>query len=187
MPHAYATTSLHDRLRAATSADHARLDTLMSGFDLTDGHAYCAFLTIHALALEQIGPWWRAGDAGDFGRLRIALMRDLRALAGVPAGRPARADFPPGAQGHGWGIGYVLRGSRLGARLLRGRVGPGLSTFYLDQPLETGWRTFLDALDQTGRLQPELQPAIIKEARATFGLFASLAQPPCDKALHDRF
>lgn len=134
-------------LRAATAADHGRVDRAYARFDLSDRRAYGDFLVAHALALRPIeraiaavAPWpdWRPRWP--------ALAQDLDEL-----GRAAPAHYatlPTPDVAGAWGMLYVVEGSRLGGALLARRVGPGLPRRYLapEPDAASGWPAFQAAL-----------------------------------------
>ncbi|MET3664386.1 biliverdin-producing heme oxygenase [Caulobacter sp. 1776] len=146
--------SLRDRLRAATSASHAALDDVVSGWRIDTPRGYGAFLTASAialapmeLALERAGVAEWLPDWPQRGR-RAVLAKDLVAMGlDVPPSSPC---FVP-SRDFGAGLLYVLEGSRLGARFLARRVraaGAGLPLAYLAHGEEEDlWRTFLTWLD----------------------------------------
>lgn len=162
-------------LRAATEAEHARLDNLFDRFDLADADDYGRFLLAHAgalLAVEQgmdiagadrIVPGWPD-------RHRSALIRaDLDALG---LDTPDPLPFaPPADDAACWGTAYVVEGSRLGGALLARRVADGLPRTYLSAVHSKGaWRGFVAALDQALTSDDRIDRAV-HAARVTFGLF----------------
>ncbi len=163
------------RLRAATAADHDRLDGLFGRFDLGDAGDYGQFLAAHASA---IGAVEAALDGAGMTRLlpdwpsrrRGALvLADLAAL-----GVPAVAALPPPAiadDAAAWGAAYVVEGSRLGGALLARQVAAGLPASYLAAPQPKGaWREFLVALD-AAIVSEEQYVRATAGACATFDLF----------------
>lgn len=176
----------HAALRAATRDAHARLDLLMTRFDLADATRYAAFLSAHARALPAVET---ALDAAGFAarladwparRRGAALADDLRALGAPP---PAPLDAPalasPAAQ---WGAAYVIEGSRLGGVMLARRVGAGLPRAYLATPPPPGnWRLFLAELDKAVML-PHDTAAAGAAANAVFGLFEQAARTGMETA-----
>ena len=113
------------RLRAATDAYHRRVDGELSAFDLTQVADYGRFLLVHAMALPPLE------DAMTRSGLRIArphtapglrssaLRADLEGLGLAP---PDPVTILPVTAAEGWGVAYVLEGSRLGGRILARRV-----------------------------------------------------------------
>ena len=167
-------------LRAATSADHDRLDALFAGFDLGDRASYVRFLLAHAAALLAVeGAIDAAGMAAllpDWAaRRRGGLIGDDLAALGIAV--PARLPAPALAgEAAAWGAAYVLEGSRLGGAVLAGRVAPGLPTGYLAAPQPKGaWRTFVTMLDQAVASPDETQAAAAG-ASAVFALFEAAAR-----------
>jgi len=120
-------------VRRAGRAAHERVDVAFSGFDLGNPASYAAFLDTHAaivlplermLAERVLPPWTPRAEC---------LRGDLSAL-GRPVPPPLTiAASGAGAAYDGWchGALYVLEGSRLGGRVLAGRVPDGLPHAYL--------------------------------------------------------
>lgn len=142
----------HRALRDGTAAAHERVDAVFSRFDLSDRSGYAAFLGAHA---DATLPFEAALDAADAGRV-VPDWRDrrrgdlLRAdLADLGMAEPdAPSPRLAGDVAAAAGAIYVLEGSRMGARLLARRVGPGLPARFLNarQSPET-WRKLLSCLD----------------------------------------
>ncbi|USI73834.1 biliverdin-producing heme oxygenase [Sphingomonas morindae] len=165
----------HAALRAATRADHDRVDALFGALTLASAADYRAFLLAQALALPAVE---RALDEADFagaladwpGRRRgDALAADLAALhTQAPDPLPPPALAGRAAQ---WGAAYVLEGSRLGGQLLARQLGAGQPNAYLGKVHAPGkWRDFLSALDQAIETPPAVAEAVAG-ARAVFALF----------------
>jgi heme oxygenase len=98
----------------------------------------------------------------------------------APAPRPARTL----AGADGWGAQYVLEGSRLGGRMLAGRVGAGLPRRYLaERTGPGGWLRFQDELRAEALAGGAgwLERAIAA-ARAAFIRFADAAEAHWDAA-----
>jgi heme oxygenase (biliverdin-IX-beta and delta-forming) len=164
--------SIHLRLKLATRPDHDRVDRSLSRFDLANLADYAAFLILNAAALSALRPHWRSEDDADFGGLVEALAVDLAELgAAMPS--PGRTS----GSIDGLGLAYVVRGSRLGSKILRKRVGPGFPTAYLDFKPATSWNELLRQLDQCDPAEPGFEQASIAGARATFALYQRLARP----------
>lgn len=173
-------------LRAATRAEHERLDALFAGFDLADPASYRAFLTAHAMALPSVEA---ALDAGGFAnalpdwperRRGGALAADLAAL-GVPPPSPLTAP-PLATPAARWGAAYVLEGSRLGGAFLARQVAAGLPLTYLGTPQPPGrWRQFLSGLD-TAVIEPQDRSVAYDSARATFALFEAAGRRLLERA-----
>jgi heme oxygenase len=168
-------TGARTAIRAATAADHERLDGLFEGFDLAEGCSYGRFLIAHAAALIPIETALDAAGAealipGWADRRRSAMIRaDLAALGLAP---PEPAPFPELEDDAScWGAAYVVEGSRLGGALLARRIAPGLPRSYLGTPQAKGaWRTFVDALD-AALLSAERVDRASRAAQATFSFF----------------
>lgn len=166
--------SIHVRLKLATWPDHRRVDRLISGFDLGRPETYGAFLALNFEALSALRPHWRGADEADFAGLIEALAADLAALRMESSGE---VDPVPGPV-DGLGLAYVVRGSRLGSKILRKRVGPGLPTDYFDFRLGKPWARFLEELDLRGETGPQDEFALFSGARETFAVYARLADTP---------
>jgi heme oxygenase (biliverdin-IX-beta and delta-forming) len=145
---------LRDRLRAATSQDHATLDAIVSALDFETPFGYAGFLWSSAaalipleLALERAGveDWL---EDWPLRSRRAALTLDLAHLGvSIPVSKPQ----PTPTHGFGAGLLYVLEGSRLGARVLAKRVrgaGADLPVAYLTHGGDAHpWRSFLTWLE----------------------------------------
>lgn len=173
MTHLRARGSLRVRLREETRDDHRLIDATLSTLDLAVAAHYRDFLSIHRAALGELEDAWRPADRPDFAGLLHALDVDLAALGGTAHARAfrARADVL-----QGWGVGYVIRGSRLGSILLRKRVAAHLPTAYLDFVPQLDWPGFLTLLDQ----DPLAQAApgatqVIDGAKVAFSVFGTAA------------
>jgi heme oxygenase len=163
--------SIHARLKGATRRDHHRVDHSISRFNLACPVDYVAFLSINSAALASLRSRWRSADDADFNALAQSLTDDLSAMGG---------DHPPGlipdpGPIDGLGLAYVVRGSRLGSKVLRKRVAPGLPTAYLDFEPTLSWRQLLQQLDDAESGGIEAGEIIIAGAQATFAVYARLA------------
>jgi heme oxygenase len=146
---------------------------MISRFDMTRRDQYGAFLNIHYCALEALRPDWRTEDSDDFGKMTRALRNDLEALGMAPAKQPAMARAAQ-AGGNRLGIAYVMRGSRLGSKVIRGRVAPEFAASYLDFIPAQSWAEFLNELAASSENQGCGPSRVIDGARFTFELFARL-------------
>jgi len=164
----------HEALRAATRANHDRVDALFGCFDIARLEDYRRFLRAHATAflavetaLDAIGLERLVDDWPE--RRRNALIRaDLESLGEIP---PEPAAFPIASDAAAIGAAYVLEGSRLGGALLARRVGDGLPKEYLATPLPAGaWRKFLEELD-SALDEPAMVADAAEAARAVFDRF----------------
>jgi len=126
------------------------------------------------MALTVLRPHWRRADEDDFNGLVDALAADLAALGMEPSDEvdPVRGPID------GLGLAYVVRGSRLGSKILRKRVGPGLPTEYFGFRLGQPWARFLDELDLRGETGPQDEFALFGGVRETFAVYARLADTP---------
>lgn len=134
--------SFHQRIRRETRTAHDIVDDAMSVFDLQDAKAYGRFLGHHAQALAALRSQVRAEDRSDVQEMANRIEEDLR---GLGVGDVVTAS--PSERLDGFGVAYVLRGSRMGARILRARIGPGLPTRYMDFTPALTWRDFLAELE----------------------------------------
>jgi heme oxygenase len=164
---------LHSSLRAATHGEHMTVDRMISRFDLTRREDYGDFLNIHYGALQALRPDWRPEDAGDFGDMAHALRNDLEALGMTSAKQPAMARAAQ-TTGNRLGIAYVIRGSRLGSRIIRSRVSPEFAASYLDFIPAQSWTQFLRELAASPENEGCGPSRVIGGARYTFELFARL-------------
>ncbi|AVQ04064.1 heme oxygenase [Caulobacter segnis] len=170
---------LRDRLRAATSSDHAALDAMAAALDFESVSGYGRFLSASAaaltpleLALELAGVEAWIGDWPERSR-RATLARDLAAM-----GLPSPPITVPSTPSRAFGVGllYVLEGSRLGARFLARRVrraGPDLPIGYLTHGDDADlWRSFLAWLEGQPRVGLRTDEAIAG-ARYGFQCFSA--------------
>ena len=151
----------------------------MSRFDLGDAKDYGDFLNIMAAAFGRVERWiedrWHAASINDRWSPRAPLaLRDLEILERPPVA-PIEERFEPAGDGKPEILGalYVLEGSRLGSRVLRKRVAPGLPTHFLDDsepPL--AWR---DLLRRIEGLSPMDLDRSSKAASAVFDIFLKAA------------
>lgn len=168
-------TSARTAIRAATAADHERLDGLFEGFDLGDAGSYGRFLIAHAAALlpveaaldaagaDRLIPAWTERRRGEMIRADLAALG--LALPELTAFEPLDDDAAC------WGAAYVVEGSRLGGALLARRIAPGLPRSYLGTPQAKGaWRTFVEALDAALLADDRIARAT-RAARETFSFF----------------
>jgi heme oxygenase len=163
--------SAHAILRARTAAEHATTDAAFSRFDLGDRESYVLFLLAHgrvlpaieaALACEPSLPQWRPRSAH--------LAEDLQSF-GRDLPDPLTLDPVSGAA-ESLGLLYVMEGSRLGGRILLGRVAPDFSALYLAATHQPGeWRAFTELLDErASREPPDWLERLVAGARFGFQL-----------------
>jgi heme oxygenase len=162
---------VHRLLRDATRIDHALIDRMLLPFDLKRPEDYRAFLTVHLEALLSLRGNWRPRDSEDFDRMILCLITDLEAL-GTPKGLMPMSACIPSSPSAGLGIAYVIRGSRLGAAVLRRGVAKGLSTSYLDFVPTLSWSEFLGQLEFAADDSNATNDAILT-ARSTFNVFVT--------------
>ncbi|MDP9088264.1 MAG: biliverdin-producing heme oxygenase [Pseudomonadota bacterium] len=166
---------VHRLLRAATRADHALLDRMMLRIDLATPQDYGIFLQLHQRVLQTLEAYWREEDREDFAGMQRAVAQDIQAL-GIATSPTTRAvGHTPLLLSHQWGLAYVVRGSRLGAKFLRRGVPSGLPTAYLDFTPALTWPRFLEQLelipeDSSGATRDDS----IRGARVAFEIFAGV-------------
>ena len=178
------TPVLRTILKAATAAQHARLDTQLAGFDLHDLNGYRRFLEANATALLPLEVALVAAGVHDIlpdwdRRARTdAILIDLAAVDGA-----ARPLDPPVLANRAAALGtlYVLEGSRLGAAYLvkhvRRASDPRIvgATAYLAHGAgEHLWQTFLTVLESHAN-EVAYDGEIVRGARRTFEHFAAAA------------
>jgi heme oxygenase len=152
-------TGLRQRLRQATLALHAELDTALAFPACCDWDWYKRFLTVNsavigveqALAaggIEKLLPNWPERERS------AALRHDLTALGLRPRPRKLAAIGPDPAALLGWA--YVLEGSRLGAckvlQFVEGTAPPEIraATQFLRHGQDVGfWTSFLEVLQRS--------------------------------------
>ncbi|HEY0801150.1 MAG TPA: biliverdin-producing heme oxygenase [Steroidobacteraceae bacterium] len=165
-----------ERLRRSTREQHRALDTALSRYDLSLRKDYEAFLGIHWRALTELQNQWRKEDDAEFARLSSMIKNDLGCKGATPP-QSYRTQTQESARAHAIGVCYVIRGSRLGAALLRRRVPEDFPAAYLSAQLELSWRDFLLQLENYAR---SAKPAEILQAvcgaRAAFGVFSRTQQ-----------
>ena len=165
--------SIHLRLKLATRDEHNGVDLALSRFNLADADDYAAFLDLNHSALTALRPHWRSEDEADFTGVVDALATDLIDLGIEPS---TEAD-PLSGPIDGLGLSYVVRGSRLGSKILRKRVASELPTAYFDFRMGTPWARLLDQIDLRGPKGSGDEQALIAGAVRTFAVYASLARP----------
>ena len=162
-------------LRAATRADHERVDALYSRFDLTRAADYRRFLAAQAAAHIPVEEALDHAGAStvlpDWERRRRAelLRRDLDETGAEPSVAMLAPNFfgLPALLG---GL-YVIEGSRLGGALLKRGLPAGTSARFLDAPAEPGaWRRLIATID-TSIGAPDEIAAATSAAQAVFRLF----------------
>lgn len=174
--------TLRKHLRAATSAQHERVDAAYSAFDLGQRSGYRAFLSAHAQILLPLeAELERSGiesmlDDWSQRRRGTALLCDLADMDGTPPAPLLEHASKPA--GWCWGAAYVLEGSRLGGRVLAKRVGdadPSAPLRYLTHSSESPlWLRFLEKLEEQGPAYPWSD--LLAGANDTFVRFLEAAQ-----------
>ena len=163
-------------LRAATAAEHRRVDTAFSRFDLASEAGYRAFLLAQAegflpveTALDDAGAAsvlsdWPARRRGDLLRADLA---DLTVTLPEPFSGP---DFISGKASM-FGAIYVLEGSRLGGAVLKKTVPGHFPRRFLEARQAAGsWRSLLRALDEF-LIRPGDLDAAVTAAKEVFARF----------------
>jgi len=162
-------------LRAATAADHERVDRLFSSLDLAREVDYRLFLIAQAAAhlpieeaIDVAGAHALLADWPERKRAHL-LTADLADLgAGVPS--PQEPPALPDAASI-FGAIYVLEGSRLGGALLKRQLPAGLPKRFLNAEQAPGaWRKLLAKLDEFV-YAPEHLEAATNAARQVFMRF----------------
>ena len=167
--------STRNILRQATQRDHELLDRSMGRLDLTDRADYGILLNVHYNALRALAGRWSVRDHPDFSGLLTCLENDLRAL-NCPFGHAVVAQAANAECPGQWGLAYVIRGSRLGAAILRNRVPAGYPTSYLEYAPILTWPEFLKQLDCEDRvINSRALGQIIRGAQRAFAAFAAAA------------
>jgi heme oxygenase len=171
-------SNLHRSLRAATRSDHLGVDRLIGQLDLTRQDGYGRLLSIHHAVLQDLKSEWRPEDRDDFRAMSRRLQNDLRVL-GFPAANARSMSPILFTEGNQLGIAYVIRGSRLGASVLRSRIPPQFSASYLDFVPTLSWIQFLTQLQSVSRAdEAGATDAAIRGAKITFDLFSRLLTQP---------
>ncbi|WP_215745691.1 biliverdin-producing heme oxygenase [Gluconobacter sp. P1C6_b] len=165
-------------LRRVSRKAHEAVDEAFSRFDLADPQSYGAFLTAHARVLVGAEVYLsRHASSVPVWRPRAELLKDDLCQMGlaVPA---VQAECLPESDGTAMGVLYVLEGSRLGGRVLSGRVGEGLPRAYLSAFHQKGeWPAFLEQLGQyLDESDGARRQAVTEGAVATFGRFRKSAE-----------
>jgi heme oxygenase len=166
---------LHRALRTSTLSDHATIDRMLLPFDLNRSEDCRIFLRIHLTALVNLQADWRMQDRDDFEQMIRCIQRDLRTLGSAIA-TPALLSCTASNPARGLGIAYVIRGSRLGAGVLRRRVVSNLPTSYLDFIPALSWTAFLLELESVAH-DPTARSEATRAARDAFNVFAKEFAP----------
>jgi heme oxygenase len=162
---------VHRALRAATRNDHAWIDRMLLPFNLNRTEDYRTFLNIHFAALVTLQADWRLQDCEDFERMLRCVQGDLDTLGCTTIASQIPHNTPVSAP-KGLGIAYVVRGSRLGAAVLRRAIVSDLPTSYLDFVPALSWAEFLVELESIAGDTGGRDDAT-RSARRTFNAFAT--------------
>ena len=146
--------SVRAALRAATRAEHERVDAIFSRFDLASADGYRRFLlaqadaflpvetALDAAGAEGVVADWAARRRGDH------LRHDLRDMT-VTAPELFGPETLFSDKASMLGAIYVLEGSRLGGALLKRDVPDHLPKRFLEARQDAGsWRRLLELLDE---------------------------------------
>jgi heme oxygenase len=163
--------SVHGSLRAATRGSHASIDRMLLPLNFTRADEYRMFLKLHLAALVALEVDWRPQDGEDFAGLLRCLRADLEAL-GIATTAPPLLSRTPTIAFKGLGVGYVVRGSRLGAAILRRGVARDFPTAYLDFVPKLSWAAFLAELESIAD-DPNGRDQVTRAAQSTFNTFAA--------------
>ena len=164
-------------LRSHTKHHHDRVDEAFSSFDLCDEDNYRAFLTSHSRVLPSLELIMASQKSLPHVRPRSPLLAADLAAMGQPMPSPMLYAGSTGGAA-GWGILYVVEGSRLGGGLLATRVGDWLPNSYLSALHEPGeWRAVGQAIeDQASQHGTSWITDAVKAARACFDLYQCAAE-----------
>jgi len=196
-----ADTDPRQQLRAATAALHAQVD---GGMPLSRPDVrlpdYQQHLALLRTWVDALGPRVPALTER-LGREAAALQADLdecRALLGSAAPAPDAPDSPPwastaplhpDAEGFGWGVAYVIEGSRLGGQVLHRRLAQALAPHSLAYLRGAGhatgahWSAFLTQL-RAALETPQRVQAACEGATLAFTLLlqcAAMPAPECER------
>lgn len=182
-------TSARDHLRAATRANHERVDRRFGAYDLARPDDYRRFLVAHRAVLPACEAILAVSGAAallpdwPLRRRASALDADLASLGVDPDGDRAPGFLPeaPLDAAAAWGMMYVLEGSRLGGAVLARRVAdnPDAACRDATRYLTHGhglrlWPTFVAAFDRSAVVGDNLD-AVTASAGATFDRFDAAA------------
>jgi heme oxygenase len=166
-------------LKAATDDVHRELDDRLSALDLATDDGYRRFLGFQARTVPAMEGALAAAGLSDLiagweeGRRAASLESDLSALG---HSMPSPASAPPiTTAAEALGAAYVLEGSRLGGRILRGRVGKHLPARFLGESTHNPWPHVVAALDRHLHSEADIDQARLA-ARRTFGFFLDAAK-----------
>ena len=168
------TTTLRERLRTETSANHARVDALFSTLDLTCGAALGKFLAAHRAgfaAMRAAGPLMTE----TIGHTLLTEMIDAldADLARLRYHVPELSTQPVGSDA----IDHIVLGSRLGTAVLRRQWSAATdpearaASRYFSLPGQgAAWRAHTERLTSMPSDGPDAD-AMIKETKSLYDLF----------------
>lgn len=158
--------SVHDILRTSTREEHAAVDACITLLNLQTTRGYETFLHAHLDALKKLTHAFRNEDEVDFSSLIGALKHDLSFM-----GANFTNCWPNNEQSveplHGLGVGYVIRGSRHGARIIKKEIPQQFPVEYLSLIPFVSWSGFLADLNGSESMMIE----IVTSARCAFDQF----------------
>ncbi len=177
-------------LRARTTNLHDQVDAAFSDYRLDNEASYRCFLLAHAHALLPAEALLARQGGSLAWRPREALLANDLAVLGCSM--PIPLPFIGGSHhSTACGVLYVLEGSRLGGRLLAGRVKTGFPSAYLSAFHQTGeWRAIRNAIEAqalTGDI--DWLDEAVAGAQACFDLYlqaAAAASPALTERSLDR-
>lgn len=164
-------------LRAATAADHERVDAAFARFNLSDRESYTAFLRAQAAAMLPVeAALDLAVPAADWPARRRGhlLCADLAALASSPP--PLLASPVLAGAAEQLGALYVIEGSRLGGAMLVRSVPAEFPRSFLGANDSRLWRDLLDLLDAQLDTPDRLARAEAA-AKRVFAMFEAASAP----------
>jgi heme oxygenase len=175
------------RLREATASDHAAVDDVYSGFDLSSLAGYAAFLQAQHACLAPLEGRITATGVTDLlpdwpDRQRAALLADDLADLGRPSAPPLTVTLDLPSPAAVLGAVYVLEGSRFGGMLLARQLPPGAPARFLGAAAQPQlWRGLVAALDRHLDGEAALAAATAA-ARSVFDAFAAAGRDRLDVA-----
>lgn len=174
------------RLRLQTRSHHEAAESVLAHLlDRPSASGYRAFLErwygFHAVLEPRLSAWHRRTGLMDWEpRRKLPLLAaDLEALGSGPASRagfPRCTELPPtGTAAEGLGVMYVVEGSTLGGRQLRGRLldagfSPDVCQFLGSGGRDVGrlWRDYRAATSSWVTEHPADADDVVSSACATF-------------------
>ena len=166
--------ALHRALRTATRSDHVEVDRFVGRLNFHSRKEYGCFLNLHYCALHNLSGDWRAEDSEDFSGMLKCLQSDLQAL-GTMRAKIQPVTRHPLVFANRLGVGYVVRSTRLGANLQRGRVAHHFPASFLEWVPTLSWTHFLQQLElETDASRAGARDEVLRGARVAWELFVGL-------------